>query len=60
MKQQLINWNELKPKKDCLICNINEDYVCFECEDIFVKQNYPNYFYNKLSMGIWHNERIYF
>jgi hypothetical protein len=37
MKQQLINWNELKPKKDCLICNINEDYVCFECEDIFIR-----------------------
>jgi hypothetical protein len=26
MKQQLINWNDLKPKKTCLICNINEDY----------------------------------
>jgi hypothetical protein len=35
-----INWNNLKPKKTCLICNINEDYVCFECEDIFVKENY--------------------
>jgi hypothetical protein len=34
--------NDLKPKKTCLICNINEDYVCFECEDIFVKKNYPN------------------
>jgi hypothetical protein len=41
-----INWNNLKPKKTCLICNINEDYVCFECEDIFVKENYHNYFYN--------------
>jgi hypothetical protein len=41
-----INWNNLKPKKTCLICNINEDYVCFECEDIFVKKNYPNCYYN--------------
>ena len=46
-----INWNNLKPKKTCLICNINEDYVCFECEDIFVKENYPNYFYMMIVNG---------
>ena len=41
-----IKWNELKPKTECSICDIDNDYVCFECESIFIKENYPNYFYN--------------
>jgi hypothetical protein len=41
-----IKWNELKPKTECSICDIDNDYVCFECESIFIKEKYPNYFYN--------------
>lgn len=41
-----INWNKLKPKNNCSSCNVWGDYVCFDCEDAFVKQNYPNHFYN--------------
>jgi hypothetical protein len=50
MKKEKTYWYDLKPSdnNDGFIygININEDYVCFECEDIFVKENYPNYFYN--------------
>ena len=41
-----IKWNELKPKKECLNCDIDNDYVCFECESILIRNNYPYYFYN--------------
>lgn len=41
-----IKWNKLKPKKDCDNCDVWGDYVCFDCETIFVKENYLNYFYN--------------
>lgn len=36
----------MKPNKDCKNCNTWSEYICFECEDIFMKENYPNYFYN--------------
>jgi len=41
-----INWNKLTPSKDCKNCDTWSEYICFECEDIFMKKNYPNYFYN--------------
>ena len=41
-----VDWNKLKPSKVCLNCDIANDYVCFEDEDIFIKKYYPNYFYN--------------
>lgn len=41
-----INWSKLKPSKDCYNCNVLNNYVCFECESIFVNENYNNYFYN--------------
>jgi len=34
------------PNKECKNCDTWGEYVCFECEDIFMKENYPNYFYN--------------
>jgi hypothetical protein len=39
-------FDNLTPTKDCSNCDVINDYVCFECEDIFMKKNYPNYFYN--------------
>ena len=36
----------MKPNKDCINCDVSSDYVCFETEDMFMKENYPNYFYN--------------
>jgi hypothetical protein len=45
----LIFWNNWKGgnnKMKCLNCDVDNDYVCFECESIFIKENYPNYFYN--------------
>jgi hypothetical protein len=45
-KTMTIKWNELQPKKECSNCNINNDYVCFECESIFIEEKYPNYFYS--------------
>jgi hypothetical protein len=32
--------------ENCLLCNVENEYVCFYCEHNFMKQNYPNYFYN--------------
>lgn len=37
----------VKPNKDCSQgCDIHNDYICFECEDIQVKEKYPNAIYN--------------
>ena len=36
--EQLIN--------ECKNCDTESKYICFECEDIFMKENFPNYFYN--------------
>ena len=37
----------VKPNKDCSQgCDIHNDYTCFECEDIQVKEKYPNAIYN--------------
>jgi len=36
----------MKPNKDCKNCDTWGDYICFECESRFMKENYPNYFYN--------------
>ena len=41
-----IKWNELKSKTECSTCDVDNDYVCFECESIFIKEKYPIYFYN--------------
>ncbi len=32
----------VKPDKDCKICDQVNDYVCFDCESIQVKEKYPN------------------
>jgi hypothetical protein len=39
-------YDKLIPNKECSTCNVGNDYICFECESNFIKQNYPNYFYN--------------
>jgi hypothetical protein len=37
---------KLIPTEDCSLCNVENEYICFDCEHNFMKQNYPNYFYN--------------
>ena len=32
----------IKPNKDCKTCDQINDYVCFDCESIQVKEIYPN------------------
>ena len=34
-----IDLNFVKPNKDCEVCD--QEYVCFECESIQVKEKYP-------------------
>ena len=41
-----INWNKLKPNKNCYACDITNNYICFECECLFIEKNYPNYSYH--------------
>ena len=44
-----INLDFVKPNKDCTqgCDNITDNaYVCFECEDIQIKEKYPNAIYN--------------
>lgn len=41
-----INWNKLKPNKNCYACDITNNYICFECECLFMEKNYPNYSYD--------------
>ena len=37
----------IKPSIDCTQgCDIHNDYTCFECEHIQVKEKYPNAIYN--------------
>ena len=36
----------MKPNKDCMNCDVSSNYICFETEDMFMKEHYPNYFYN--------------
>ena len=31
----------IKPNKDCKTCDHINDYVCFDCESIQVKEIYP-------------------
>ena len=42
-----INWSKLKPSKDCHDCNVFNNYVCFECESIFVNENYAEVYMDK-------------
>ena len=37
---------KLIPSENCSLCNVENEYICFDCEHKFMKQNYPNYFYN--------------
>jgi hypothetical protein len=37
---------KLIPTENCSLCNVENEYICFDCEHNFMKQNYPNYFYN--------------
>ena len=36
----------MKPNKECMNCDVSSNYICFETEDMFMKEHYPNYFYN--------------
>jgi len=39
---EYIDLDFIKPNKDCDICDHINDYVCFDCESIQVKEKYPN------------------
>ena len=39
---QYLNLDFIKPNKDCKVCDHINDYVCFDCESIQVKEKYPN------------------
>jgi hypothetical protein len=39
-------YTKLIPTENCSLCNVENEYVCFDCEHNFMKKNYPNYFYN--------------
>ena len=41
-----IDLDFVKPDKDCVSCDHHNDYTCFSCEDIQVKEKYPNAIYN--------------
>ncbi len=48
-EEKLIDLNFVKPNKDCTqgCDNITDNnYVCFECEEIQVREKYPNAIYN--------------
>ena len=39
---EYIDIDFIKSNKDCKICDHINDYVCFDCESIQVKEKYPN------------------
>lgn len=41
----------IKPNKDCQLCDHHNDYTCFDCEEIQVKNKYPSSYLN--DEGIW-------
>lgn len=41
-----IDWSKLKANKNCYTCDVSNNYVCFECECLFIEKNYPNYSYD--------------
>jgi len=41
----------IKPNKDCQLCDQHNDYTCFDCEEIQVKNKYPNAILN--NEGLW-------
>ena len=38
---EYIDINFVKPNKDCKTCDHINNYVCFDCENIQVKEKYP-------------------
>ena len=40
--QLTIDLNFVNPNKDCKVCDHINNYVCFDCESIQVKEKYPN------------------
>jgi hypothetical protein len=47
----------IKPNKDCQLCDHHNDYTCFDCEEIQVKNKYPNSYLN--NEGLWNLETDY-
>ena len=43
---EYIDLNFLKPNKDCNSCDPRDDYTCFECEDLQVREKYPHAIYD--------------
>jgi hypothetical protein len=43
---EYINLDFVKPDKDCVSCDHYDDYTCFECESIQVREKYPNAIYD--------------
>ena len=44
--KQYINLDFVKPDKNCNSCDHYNDYTCFGCEDVQVKEKYPNAIYD--------------
>jgi len=34
------------PNEDCQLCDHHNDYTCFDCEEIQIKEKYPNAVYD--------------
>mgnify|MGYP003134706553 FL=1 len=45
MKLKYINLDFVKPNKDCNSCDHHDDYTCFECESLQVREKYPHAIY---------------
>ena len=54
---EYIDIDFIKSNKNCKICDHINDYVCFDCESIQVKEKYPNAKWN-LPEWILESEEI--
>jgi len=43
--KKYINLDFIKPDKDCVSCDHHNDYTCFFCEDVQVRNKYPKAIY---------------
>ena len=38
--------DHVKANKHCNLCDAYNNYICFDCEEIQIKEKYPNAIYN--------------
>mgnify|MGYP000479808828 FL=1 len=36
----------IKPSQDCKLCDNENNYICFDCEEIQIRNKYSNIIYN--------------